>query len=313
MRKGYFLLVAVLLACVACTIAVYQFYVKERLKELGEHEKEEDKLRTKIQELEDTFYRTKPEVVLTEWREKTQPWADAVDRRSEFFNLGETPVQIEIPEEKIPKFYYPEEYKKLEDGLYAYADEKGCSLGNLVFRNIRPPDSLRGQNPSPAQVSGWLTRYGFGASATRLVIDSGATNIIQLEVWPPRKVMPGRSGTVVLRTIGTRILISNENLVKFMEEMRSSDRYFSIEAIKITNNTLRDAQAELNVEMILSQARFVAAVRAGDSSSVSAIAGNPADLGSFMQQLFQRDPNAPMTRSDDVSWWQRFRKKFIPF
>lgn len=314
MRKGYFLLVAVLLVCAACTVAVYQFYVKERLKDLGAHEREEEKLRAKILELEDTFFQTKPEVVLTEWREKTQPWADAVDRRSEFFNLGEAPVRVEIPEEKIPKFYYPEEYKKLEDELYAYAAEKRCTLGNLRFRDVRLPDSLRGQNPSPTQVSGWLTRYGFGAAATRLVIDSGATSISQLEVWPARKVMAGRSGIVILRTVGSRISISNENLVKFIESMRSSDRYFSIETIKITNRTLRNPDAELSVDFVLSQARFVPAFRASDgSSSVVAAAGSPADLGDLMKLLFERQKNAPSVRTDNVGFWQNFRRKYLPF
>lgn len=312
MKKSVVVLTLLLIGSIAGTYAVYELYVKQRMRELGEHMEEEKQLTDAITRLEETFYRTKPDVVLRVWREQTQPWANAVARRSEFFNLGDIPLEVEIPEEEIPKFYYKEIYDKMIQILEDEAYQSQTIISDTTFGIPNPSNFGQGTNPKPEEISAYLVRFEFGAAVTRLFIDAGVIQINNLNIWPERNEVKGLSGDIKSRTIGADITISVRDFVSFMEDLSRRDRYFQVKAIRITNRTLRDPDANLNVQMILAQAYYEPAT---ESREVAGAVSSTADLKDLFGSLFGASSTTERKRSkeDGRTWWQNFRKKYLPF
>ena len=77
MKKSAIFLTLLLVTSIIGTYAVYELYVKDRMKELGEHSEQKKRLVARIGGLEETFLKTQPQVVLDEWRRSTQPWSEA--------------------------------------------------------------------------------------------------------------------------------------------------------------------------------------------------------------------------------------------
>lgn len=314
MKKSVIVLTLLLIGSIAGTYAVYELYVKQRMQELADHMEEEEQLTSAITRLEETFYRTKPDAVLRVWREQTQPWANAVSRRSEFFNLGDIPLEIEVPEEEIPKFYYKDVYEKMVETLEDEAYQSQTLISDTTFGIPDPSKFGQGTNPKPEEISGHLVRWEFGAAVTRLFIDAGVIQINNLNIWPERNEIKGLSGDIKSRTIGADITISMRDFVSFMEDLSRRGRYFQVKAIRITNRTLRDPEANLRVQMILAQAYYEPAT---ESREVAGAVSSTADLKDLFGSLFgnssSRAAQNKQREEDGRNWWQNFRKKYLPF
>ncbi len=311
-KKGHVIAALLILVALAGTGAVYQFYVKERLAELQTHVQQESELRARITKMEDTFFRTRPEVVLAAWSRQTQPWLDAVGDRTDFFSMGATPGAREVPEEVIaPKFYYAEEYPKMMDRLNQLAYRNKTTLGNIDF-GVPNPDGLSGQNPSREEVSEWLTKLESVITMATLFIDADALPIDAINIWPPRDGPGGVRGKVVYRTTGVRMTISPENLEAFLKRLTLEDRYFSVDGIWIYNKTLRNPRAPLSVELLLTQARFEEGASGGAAGGAGGGAVDLAQSSSTFAAFFSSRPTASQP-AEQPSWWQNFRRKWLPF
>lgn len=308
MKKGTVIATLILLVALAGAGAVYQFYVKELLAKFQEHQVQEAKLTAKIKDMKETFSGTRPELVLATWRGETQPWVDAVARRSRFFNLGEIPLNVLVPEERIPKFYWREEYPKREEKLRLDAWDSSCTLGNVGFGLN---STVEGRNPSREQVSEWLTTFEFGAAMTRLLIRANVASIDEVNLWEPR---PGK-GNMEIRTTGLSFTVpSMKELATFLESLRHRDRYFSVEALSVSNRTLRDPYSPLQVDMILSQAIYLGRDKGGGGAVAGGPPGPGLGPGNAQQRFssfFATRGGSPQTK--ERSWWQNFRKKWLPF
>lgn len=311
MKKSVVLLTILLLVSIAGTYAVYELYVKQRMKELGEHLDREQELRDRIAELEDTFYRTQPPAILKEWRESTQPWAEAVEARTEFFNLGGIPLEVDIPEEVFPKLYYQDELPKLREELENYAYQKNVGVADFNCGVPAPNSYGQGTDPSAEEIAGHLEDYKYCAAITRMLIDAGPQYIEPLVIWPEREIkLPGRGGVLKERTVGVRWDIRMEDLVKFIDQLRGANRYFRIEALRISNRQLLQADPVLKVEMLLTQAYFVPTkARSGAETELK------EETTSVLQSLFGGGgaSSGPPEEEEEESWWQWFRRNWLPF
>lgn len=311
MKKGPIIAVLLLVSALGAIGAGYQFYVKERLLEFNEHKLHEEQLRKKISDLETQFQRTDPSVIIETWRGQTQPWKDAVVRRSKYFNLGDTGVPELVPEEKTPRFYYRDEYPKRFDGLQQEAWDHSCLLTPMDFE-VPPPSTLGGTRPTSGAISGYLTRIERGKSVVRMLLEANATSIQTVSLWRGREGSSGQGGRVMIRTAGLRFTITMADLSKFMQDLQRRPRYFNVDALMLSNRFLRYPAAQLEVEMILSEAIYRERVGGPgvDGGAVPMLDPVSAFALRGTSGLFSR--NNPQ-RSDGPSGWQRFRKKYIPF
>lgn len=319
MKKGVIFLTLLLAASLAGTYAVWELYVKQRMEELGAHQKEEKQLVKKLTQLEETFFGTKPDIVLSIWRTEIQPWADAVDRRAEFYNLGPIPLKVEIPVEErdLAKWVYKREQPKMVQELYTSAWESNIVLPDLAFGTPNPDSYGQGSNPSADEISQHLARIEFGKAVAELLMDRGVKSVSVLEIWPEQVAIQGRSGDVKSRTVGLAFTIPMRDFVVFIDKLSQEDRYFEVKALHLTNTALRYRDANLNVEMILAQAyyeqvsetRVVASEMMGSPDVIKSIIANM--LGGMSPDGSQSTVRRRTENKKNL--WQRFRRRFLPF
>lgn len=314
MKKSVILLTILLIASIAGTYAVYELYVKEKMKALGEHTVQVAQLEDRIKVLQETFSRTQPQVILDLWRQGTQPWAEAVDNRSRFFTLGTMVEPVEIPEEVIPKIYYRNELPKRIDRLTEYAAEKGVIIGDTGCGVPSATFYGEGTNPPAAEIKGHLETYDYCAALTRMMVDAGPVSLDPLRIWPEEQLKT-RSGMIRKRVTGISIKTGTEPLVRFLDKLAQSERYFKVDELRIANSNLMDPNPTLAVEMVLTQAAFEPAKKADSVGQTEA--GAPRAQGDALATLFNRTPTAARGAAQEEeqgpTWWQRFRRAWLPF
>lgn len=236
--------------------AVYQFYVKERLRELAEHEAEKKQLETRIAQLREQFSDTKPGVMVNIWQTAAQPWSETVLQRSLLFQPGvEIARSQPIPENTIPRFYYAEVYPEKVEAL-----EKERLKKNTIFTanfGVDTPADISGRNPSRQEVQGWLRQMDAYTAAAKLLIDANAIEIKRINMWPPRQGPSGRLGHVEYRTIGYEFTMGVREFMMFLDDLRLRRQYFNVDGFWIYNETLRYPNVPLNVQMLITHAQFV--------------------------------------------------------
>ncbi len=315
MKKSAILLTLLLVGSIAGTYAVYELYVKKTLRELGDHLEEEKLLQERLTQLEETFFRTKPETVLRIWRSEVQPWADAVDRRAAFFNLGDIPLRVPIPEEEreLAKWYYAEVQPKMVRELETKAWESGVRLPDPAFGTPDPKTYGQGKDPPPREISRHLARLEFGKAITEILIDARVKNIRSLEIWPEQVEISGRSGDVKSRTTGLDVTLSMRDFALFIDKLSQEDRYFEVKALRLTNTRLRDKNADLNVQIVLAQAYYAPAKEAREGGGE---AGSSDEMQNVFLNLFgsrKATVEGAKPRTNKKTWWQKFRQKYLPF
>lgn len=254
-RRAHVLAFLSLAIALGATGAVYQFYVKERLRELAEHQAKKAQLESRIDELEATFARTKPTVMLNEWSRIAQPWEDTVKTRSTFFQLDDKLTsESVVPEGKIPRFYYAEVYPEKAKYLQELAYRNGISF--IPNYGVQDPQSISGTNPSAEQVAAWLTRMDTYTAVAEMLIEAKPLQINDIVLWPPRKGPGGRSGEVEFVTVGLNFTMGMKEFATFLNDLRLRRRYFHVDHFWISNQSLRLPGAPLNVQMLLTQAQF---------------------------------------------------------
>lgn len=310
MKKSAVLLTILLIASIAGTYAVYELYVKEKMKALGEHTEQVKQLETRIQALQDTFSGSRPQEIIDQWRQATQPWAEAVDGRARFFTMGNLIEPVEIPEEVIPKIYYSKELPKRIDQLIAYAQDKNVTIGDTGCGV--PSENFYGQgtNPPPAEIKKHLETYDYCAALTRMVIDAGPISVEPLRIWPETPIQT-KSGIIRKRVTGITMTTTTEPLVRFLDRLAQSDRFFKVEELRISNRNLLVDDPVLSVEMVLTQAEFEPAKKT--SVTGQAEAGGGAGQDEALAALFNRKPREPEDEPQGPTRWQQFRRKWLPF
>lgn len=318
LNKTYVVAVLILVCAFGAMGGVYQFYVKARMRDLSQHLAKERNLESKITDLQNTFSGTKPEILLKSWRGEAQPWADAVEDRTSFFRLGDdADLSWDVPEEKIARFYYNEQYPKVVESLRTYAENNFCDLREFSF-DLPTPNSLKGTSPSRRQVSGWLARHEFGASMARMLVDAKASSIDEIYLWPAFDMEFGVDERIELRSTGLRFEMDMKDLILYLDKLRLEDRYWSVDAIKITNPTLRDSFARIQVSMVLTQGLHRTPFdvgEGGEAGSVSVRRSKAKGKLSFWEKKAlakEKSLEERRARKKARSTWEKFRD-WLPF
>jgi hypothetical protein len=316
MKKSLILLTALLFASIAGTYAVYELYVKQRMKELAAHLEQERQLRTKIESLDEQFFGTEPPAVLEEWRRATQPWSDAVEQRIRFFTLGKFVEEVKIPQEVIPRFYYRDELPKRIQRLQDYALQKNVEVANVTC-GVPAADSFRaGSDPSARVIANLLRDYDYCAALTRMLIDAGPASISPLSIWPEQETKIKSRGTIRERTTGIEMRIRMEPLVKFLESLVQSDRYFRVDRLRIANPNLNNSDPVLNLSMVITQTSFERDVQQTTGEQTGASKEETKDRLSALfggNRIRDENDRRKYDEKSVPSAWQRFRKRWLPF
>ncbi len=252
MHRESVFLVVILVIIAAVFGAGYQFYFKERLQLYAEDKKLAEDLDRKLTELESKFSNTRPDRVIEVWSAAVQPWIEAVNDRKKVFTLGTVTEVVPVPEGKMPRFHYEEQYNQMFTALLQEVYQKGVYFPQTSF-GAPPPSAMTGRAPTAEEVQAYLELIAFGSDTVRLLINNGIRQIFALEIWPP-----WQQGTLEMRSVGVSFMAPLRTVVDFIDNLSSDERqYFNVNAIRIANRSLRlSADPMLEVAMVFTRARF---------------------------------------------------------
>jgi len=239
---------------------VYQFYYQKRLAEYAANIDKLKDLEKALNDLETTFDNRDPETVIKALRGKVEPLAEKVVQRAQFFNTTDA-LQIEpVPEGKLLRFWYTEQFNKLFEDLRKDAISRTPYIqypDTSTFGAPRP-EELEGRSVNESDVKRWLRFIKFGSYVVKMLMDAKAVAINDVQLWPLRL---DYDKLLVMRTVGLWFVMPYSDWVKFIDKMRLDSRYFTVNSISIQNPYMRWAtEPAVEVRMLLTQADFNVAV-----------------------------------------------------
>jgi hypothetical protein len=255
MKKSYIFMVVFLLIASVATYISYEKYFKPIQVELMENLALADRLKSKIRNLETTFNKIQPPVLIEALNEQKGPWLTSSRQHLTYFNSEEI-EKAEMPEGVLPSFWYPEEYRRIQTELEQFAREQGVLLQTLDF-GIMPPLYFSSSSPTRKQVLDEVDKFNTGIALAKYILAAKPKTLEQMSIWPERTVHTGRSGKIVVQTAGYKIRILNEDLLRFLDRVNQSDTYVNIDGIKIINQELRNPNALYEVDILISTAKMV--------------------------------------------------------
>lgn len=307
----------VLVCILAVFGGVHQFYYKERWAEYKKNVEHLEALEQAYDTLSETFEGYEPEVLIGWTIGQVGPLEREVLARAEFFNTGDFLEIDPIPQGRMLRFYYKEEFEKKIREMRADARSRVpyCPYPETTF-GAPHPDGLAGSVLSPNQVATYLRKINFGCSMIRMLMDADAVQISRVELWPPRKEC---GGLLNMHTVGLRFVMRLEDLTKFLDERRLDDRYFTVDAINIQNRYLSWPVAPpVEVRMLLTQADFIPPMGrvagapgeqpAGPAQPTMRQGMTPQEI--LMQQGFGAGRTRESRRGLPKTRWQRFKRWF---
>lgn len=262
MTKERIIYAAVLLAAIASFGGVYQFYFKGKLSEYARDEAYKQMLQQTFDELEQTFAGVKPEVFVSEWSRRVQPWRDAVRQRSTFFTFGDWYDHESPPKDVLLTPWYDSESTRMLERLYTKVRE---TPGLQVFPpDIRVPlniptlDQITGKSITEQDVNIALADLSFGISFCRMLLDAKAKAIYDIRLWPKRTER-ATERLLRLQTVGVSMAMETRDLIQFIEnQLRLADRFYTIDAIRIDYPYISQPyEPVVQVEMLITMARYI--------------------------------------------------------
>lgn len=308
MNRVYIVTALAVVVVAAALGGSYQFYFKGKIDEYREHQMQKERLVKKLTDLESTFAGVKPERLVQEWKQQVNPWFNAVADEGRFFEFGVEAVPPVPPEVVSPRLYYKDEYEKMMRTLHQEAYPRAIPFTNF---GVYDPNAIPNNTATREEVRDWLNKLHFGQEMIRLLLANNVVAIENIDVWPDKVE---QDGMLVKRTVGARFVIALGDLVSFLEQLRSAERYYAVEAIRVSNPYLMTSPPPpVTVEMLLTLARFDAqkleAVPAA-SASASSYASPMEALNTF--GIRQGEIRMPQ-QSGFQRWWRNFRKRYLPF
>ncbi len=252
--KQTIVMVLLLIIALAAIGAGYQFWVKETLERYNEDERYAEELERKLEDLQTTFARTKPELVLEQWRNVIEPWEQSIAQRKQYFTLGDAMEIEEVPEDKLARYHYEEQYNKLLPALQQEVYEKGVYYQITGF-GVPAPPSLSGASVREEDVERWLRRIALGCDTVRMLADANVRYIQAVELWPPRT----EQGVLRMHTAGLAFSMNLADLVAFIDRLTTDrNQFYDINAIWIANrNLVASAEPLLEVQMLVTRAEVI--------------------------------------------------------
>ena len=280
--------IVVLVVVLAALGAAWQFYYKG----IFEGYKADDTLRETLEkthsQLEETFHGYTPELLVQEWQNKVQPWRNAREERSSYFNLGDWyTIDVKPDETRMLKFWYTEESNKMLTDIFRKIYEKMGTYDRFPqnireILNVQQESDWAGHDVTIEEVMVNLKALAFGASLTDFLLDANVAQVHQISIWP-RRIPKFFAELLGLQTVGLRFSITAKDLVKMLDSLRTESRYFTVDGIRITYPYIGyPSEPQLNVSMLLTQALYRKPV---DEEPQVAAGGRQANSGSVRPTL----------------------------
>jgi hypothetical protein len=218
-----------------------------------------------------------------------ESWKDAITTRLPYFDDSEWREYEKPPEDVfILQFWYGEQTAAMTEELWEKAQKK---YGAQVYQSI-PMDvqtmlgvayaeQWQGYDITTKLVGEQLERLRYGISLIELLMDGNAKYIRQVSLYD--NVPSNFVGASLENSrVGLAFNMEMEDLVKFLDKMRMSDKYFNVEAIKVSHPyIMMKYEPVMDVEMILRRARPTASGTPieGGGAAVSGAPAAPPLLG----------------------------------
>lgn len=290
MTRARIISALILFAVLGVFGAVYQFYLKGKLEMYSRDLRMKDNLETAYAGLNSTFKGYKPEVLTKAWVSQVQPWNEALASRGGFFNVDGMYEQEVYPENgPIMRFWFDETTTKEQQDFYQMVAAK-MGRYDLVPQDILGALSI----PRVSNMSGLpmtrkmmdkaLSRLSFGVNMLELVLNADASRIDGIVVWPQRTA----NELIKIHSAGLSFTITSQNLVRLLEQLRTSDRFYNVEALKVSWPYIAyPTEPQLQVSMVLSLAKYKERATtaeldglASGGASTSGVGGATTPMGS---------------------------------
>ena len=278
--------------------AVWQFHLSDALADLDEHMERQSALEAKLEYLENTFGGKKPEYIIGEWAKANDPWNSAKNERKGYFRLAQDfPEPVEYPEgERIPQYFYEREYPRREQEMFDMLAKNGCTLQMSPPFFSAPDIGSLPPYPTEENVVKWLTSFDRGAYTVKFLAEAGAVDIIEIYFWPERT---NGMGSLTRQTTGLEFTISMRDLAAFLEKLRIAKEYYKVEAIFLSNPTLRIPNPNVSVQMLLTTAVYTMR----EPKATPAKSGGSGFGGG---QII-----SPVDEEDEGTWWSNFKRNVL--
>ncbi len=261
-NKGRIIEIAALVVVLGALGAAYFLYIQPQFEQYNKDEKLRASLEDSYKSLYDTFQGYQPELLMTAWQNKLQPWRSARDERAGYFNYGDWYIH-EKPgkDSRMVKFWYSDTANKMAQDFYTelykkygrydtYPQDLRAAVGAATDQE------WQGRDVTEDEVVRNLDKLAYGLSACRLLLKYNVPQVTQLRLWSPR-IAEEYALMLKAQTVGLQFTISAKDLVKMMDDLRTGDRYFSVDALKITYPYIAyNVEPQLQVSMLLSQAWY---------------------------------------------------------
>jgi hypothetical protein len=299
-NKGRIIGIVVLLAIFSALGAGYFQYIKPQFEQYAADEKLRASLEATYTDLSGTFQGFQPELLMTAWQEKLQPWRGAREERAGYFNYGDW-YDHEKPakdSDRMVKFWYGDTANKMVQDFYGELYKKYGRYDTYPqdFRNalgVATDQEWQGRDVTDAEVIRNLDKLAYGLSVCRLLLKYNVPQVTQIRMWPPR-ITNEYEQMLIGQTVGLQFTVSTKDLVKMLDDLRTGDRYFSVDALKITYPYIAyNVEPQLQVSMLLSQANYRKAFiekSEGDKGG----AGGAKPGGAVASIVPTRPPAAPL-------------------
>jgi len=281
--KGRIIGIVVLVAVFGALGGLYFKYIQPQFAQYDKDEKLRASLETTYKDLKQTFFGYKPELLIDAWQNKLQPWRAAREERAGYFNYGdwfdhEKPAQDTA---RMVKFWYSDTANKMAQDFYGELYKKWQRYDTYPqdFRSAfgaASDQEWQGRDVAVADVNRNLDKLAYGLSACRLLLKYNVPQVTQMRLWPPR-IADEFKQMMNAQTIGLQFIIATKDFTKMMDDLRTGDRYFSVDALKITYPYIAyNVEPQLQVSMLLSQTRYRKAFIEKSETEQSAAGAAPA-------------------------------------
>lgn len=262
MNRDRILYVLVLVSMVAVCFCVYQFYFKAKLTKYAQDKALLESLSAAYKGLNSTFKDEDPDTVIAQHSAVVESWKDAISVRLPYFNDSDWREYEKPPEDVfILQFWYGEQTARMTKELWEKAQKKyGVQVYQRIPMEIQTmlgvhyAEEWQGYDITPKLVTDQLERLKYGISIFEMLMDNNAQYISRVALYDPKPA--GFIGnTVEYSRAGLAFSMEMEDLVKFLEKLRTSDKFFSVEGIRVTHpRILMKYEPMMEVELFLLRA-----------------------------------------------------------
>ncbi len=286
LTKGRIIFVLVLVAAFSGLGAFYKYYFEPKMQAYDADIKLKEAIEQRLSDLETTFDGYDPAQAVAAWRAQIEPWTQALDSRTGYFTYADWEAHEEYPEDgPILRFWYEETVYNTTQDFYREVQEKYPSFNLYQMPDLQSALNIMSAQAMDSsidedQVNEELSRLSIGINACRLLLEAKAGAIRGISLWPETKV--DRKTGLIKRTIGLAFTMELGDFAELMEQLRTADNYFNVDALKLSYPYIAyEVRPQIEIEMLLTQARYEGLGQGGATTGGPAVGFGGPGLGGF--------------------------------